>query len=197
MKSFKTQIVVFLSLLFTVISCKTKKVESEKIKQIEKESISRHLDSLSIVKLNSVFNLEAKQSEFKNTFILKSLNLLDSTGQAVPFHFKHFIDGKLNEEIYLKGGTLTNEKESTQKATSKKENVNTKEIKRIEVDVGLKKEKESLKLTNTKQLDVNGFQFGFYLWLLLIVIILITIRYINKKYNILEKFKSILNITEV
>ncbi len=188
---------ILLLTLFLFLGCKTKQLTVEKLVEIEKQSLSMQIDSLSIVKLKSVLDLETKKSEFQNNFSLKSYNLLDSAGNAIPLHYKHFVNGKLKEEIYLQGGELIHETVSKQENNSKKENLVLNQTKRIEVDVGFIKVKENSKLIKNKKIEVKGFQFGFYLWLLLIVIIIFILNHLNKKFNLFEKFKSILNITEV
>lgn len=181
--------IIALTLCF---GCKTKMKTVEKSIEIENLSFEKHFDSLIQLSIRMQLDYQKKQSSINSNFVLKSVPNFDSLGNQKPLIYKHYIDGKLAEEIYLEGGELhqLNEVKETQESEQKNESIAKTE--RVESDVGLKvkKGKEALKLD--KKVEVKGFQFGFYLWLFFIVIALVILGWIAKKFKLPDKLKTVL-----
>ena len=181
----------YLIVLIFLFGCKTKSLTVEKSVEKEKESFSRYFDSLIKQSIKTQSDWQKQQSFISSNLILKSSYEVDSLGNRKPFHYKHFVNGELKEEIWLEGGDIVSEtassepKESENKSESKKENT------RVEVDVGQEKNKVVKLKKKGKQVQVKGFQFGFYLWLLLLIIIIVILRWLAKKFNLFDKLKSI------
>ena len=181
-------------LLITIglFSCKTKTVTVEKSIEKEKESLSRHFDSLIKQSINYQLEWQKNQSSVTDNLKLSSISELDSLGNRKPFHFKHYVDGQLKEEIFLEGGEINKETTSKKSDSVEKKIEKKQENTRIEVDVGQKKAAEKLKIDKAKKAEVKGFQFGFYLWLFLIVVVLIVLNWISKKIKLPDKIKALL-----
>ena len=180
-------------LLITIglFSCKTKTVTVEKSIEKEKESLSRHFDSLIKQSINYQLEWQKNQSSVTDNLKLSSISELDSLGNRKPFHYKHYLDGQLKEEIYLEGGEINKETTSKKSDSVEKKVEKKQENTRIEVDVGQNKAAEKLKIDKAKKAEVKGFQFGFYLWLFLIVIVLIVLNWISKKIKLPDKIKAL------
>ena len=174
-----------------VLGCKTKTVTVEKTREKEISEMKRHFDS--IFQLSVKYQLEWQKSQLaiNSNLVLTSASVFDSSGNRMPFHYKHFVDGNLKEEIFLEGGEINAQTETKEtKATEKKEESKV-EKGRIEVDVGQKKATEKSKAKKAKVAKVKGFQFGFYLWSFLIIIVLIVLNWISKKLKLPDKLKNL------
>ncbi|MCC9072439.1 hypothetical protein LNQ49_12685 [Flavobacterium sp. F-65] len=183
-------------LFMFLFSCKTKTVTTEKEFITEKESASRYFDSVFKESLDLHLDYQKRQWEFNDNLKLSSISDIDSSGNRKPFHYKHFVDGKLKEEIYLEGGEINKQTDSKQYNQSEKKDEIKSEKTRIEVDVGYKKETKKKTLNKNKKADVKGFQFGFYLWLFLIIIVLIVLNWISKKIKLPDIFKKMFGKNE-
>lgn len=186
MKLFKY---IAVSLLF--ISCKTKTVTVEKTIEKEKESFSRYFDSLVQQSIHTQLDWQKKQSRIADNLKLSSISELDSSGNRKPFHYKHYVDGALKEEIYLEGGEINKETTSNQSDSVEHKQEHKQENTRIDVDVGQKKAAEKLNIDKNKKAEVKGFQFGFYLWLFLIIVVLFVLNWISKKIKLPDKIKAL------
>ena len=189
----KTYLLLVAIVLF---SCKTKTVTVEKSIEKEKESLSRYFDSLFQQSVKMQLEWQKKQSASTDNLKLSSLAELDSSGNRKPFHYKHYVDGELKEEIYLEGGEINKETASNKSDSFEHKNEHNQEKTRIDVDVGQKKDSEKIALKKAKKAEVNGFQFGFYLWLFFIVIALIIINWIAKRLKLPDKVKALLGFKE-
>ena len=175
-----------------VLGCKTKTVTVEKTREKEKESLSRHFDSLIKQSINYQLEWQKNQSSVTDNLKLSSISELDSLGNRKPFHFKHYVDGQLKEEIFLEGGEINKETTSNKSDSVEHKKEHKQENTRIDVDIGQKKAAEKLKIDKVKKAEVKGFQFGFYLWLFLIVVVLIVLNWISKKIKLPDKIKALL-----
>jgi hypothetical protein len=185
----KTLKYILLALL--VFSCKTKTVTVEKTREKDISEMKRHFDSM--FKLSVKYQLEWQKSQLavNNNMVLTSIAELDSSGNRKPFHFKHYVDGNLKEEIFLEGGEINSQTESKETKSSEKKKGSKVEKGRIEVDVGQKKATDKLKLDKAKKAETKGFQFGFYLWLFLIIVVLIVLNWVSKKLKLPDKLKDL------
>lgn len=175
-----------------VLGCKTKTVAVEKSILKEKEYLSRYFDSLFQQSVKMQLEWQKNQSSVTDNLKLSSISELDSSGNRKPFHYKHYLNGELKEEIYLEGGEINKETTSKKSDSVEKKIEKKQENTRIEVDVGQKKAAEKLKIDKAKKAEVKGFQFGFYLWLFLIVVVLIVLNWISKKIKLPDKIKALL-----
>ena len=187
MKTLKYIVVAFL-----LFGCKTKTVTVEKSIVKEKESMSRHFDSLLKQSINTQLDWQKKQYSITDNLKLSSVAQLDSFGNRKPFHFKHYVDGQLKEEIYLEGGEINKETKSNKSNEAEHKQENKKENTRIEADVGQKKAGEKSTFDKNKKAKVTGYQFGFYVWLLLLIIIILILRWIANKFKLGDWFKAVL-----
>lgn len=181
---------IAISMLF--FSCKTKTVTVEKTIEKEKESMSRHFDSLFQQSLKMQLDWQKSQSSVTDNLKLSSLTELDSLGNRKPFHFKHYVDGQLKEEIYLEGGEINKETTSNKSDSSENKQENKQEKTLIDVDVGQKKEAKKATLNKAKKAKTNGLQFGFYVWLFFIIIALLVLGWIAKRLKLPDKLKALL-----
>lgn len=181
----------YIVLALLVFSCKTKTVTVEKTREKELSEMKRHFDS--VFQLSVKYQLEWQKSQLaiNSNLILTSASILDSSGNRIPFHYKHFVDGNLKEEIFLEGGEINSQTETKETKTTEKKKESKVEKGRIDVDVGVKKEAEKSKETKAKKAEVNGFQFGFYLWLFLIIVVIIVLYWISKRLKLPDKFKDL------
>lgn len=191
MKSLK-----FIALALFLFGCKTKTVTVEKTLEKDKELYAMHFDSLIKVSIKTNLAIQSQQSIISDQLVLSSISQLDSFGNRKPFHYKHYVDGQLKEEIFLEGGDI-NKKTDTQEAlASEKVEASKFENTRVDVDVGIKKEAEKSKVDKNKKAVVTGFQFGFYLWLFLIIVVLIILNWVSKKFKLPDKLKTLLGTKE-
>ena len=174
-----------------VLGCKTKTVTVEKSILKEKEYLSRYFDSLFQQSVKMQLEWQKNQSSVTDNLKLSSISELDSLGNRKPFHYKHYVDGQLKEEIYLEGGEINKETTSKKSDSVEKKIEKKQENTRIEVDVGQKKDSEKNALNKAKKAAVTGFQFGFYLWSFLIIIVLIVLNWISKKLKLPDKLKNL------
>lgn len=182
----------YLALSMLVFSCKTKTITVEKSIEKEKESITRHFDSLFQQSLKMQYEWHKKQSALSDNLKLSSISELDSLGNRKPFHYKHYLDGQLKEEIYLEGGEINKETTSNKSDSDGKNNLNKQETTKVDVDVGQKKADSKSSLNKAKKATVKGFQFGFYVWLFLIIIVLIVLNWVAKRLKLPDKIKAFL-----
>lgn len=185
--------VVLIILFLALIGCKTKTVTLEKSREKDKESMFRHFDSLFQSSLKWHLEASKSQSAVASNFKLSSVPVLDSLGHREPFHYKHYVDGQLKEEIYLEGGEINKETISNQSNEVEHKDEVKKEKARIETDVGQKKATDKAKLNKAKKAKTKGFQFGFYLCLFGIIAIIIILAWIGKKFKLPDKFTSLFN----
>ena len=174
-----------------VLGCKTKTVTVEKSILKEKEYLSRYFDSLFQQSVKMQLEWQKNQSSVTDNLKLSSISELDSLGNRKPFHFKHYVDGQLKEEIFLEGGEINKETTSNKSDSVEHKKEHKQENTRIDVDVGQKKDSEKNALNKAKKAAVTGFQFGFYLWSFLIIIVLIVLNWISKKLKLPDKLKNL------
>ena len=175
-----------------VLGCKTKTVTVEKSILKEKEYLSRYFDSLFQQSVKMQLEWQKNQSSVTDNLKLSSISELDSLGNRKPFHFKHYVDGQLKEEIFLEGGEINKETTSNKSDSVEHKKEHKQENTRIDVDVGQKKDSEKNALNKAKKAAVTGFQFGFYIWLFFIVIVLIIMNWIAKRLKLPDKIKALL-----
>lgn len=187
------RVLKYIALSMMFFSCKTKTVTIEKTREKEISEMQRHFDSVFKLSLNHQLKWNKSQFAINTNMVLTSASALDSSGNRKPFHYKHYVDGNLKEEIFLEGGEINTQNETKETKSDEKKQESKVEKGRIDVDVGQKKESEKSKVDKAKKTKTNGFQFGFYLWLFLIVVVIIILAWIGKKFKLPDKFKSIFN----
>ncbi|WP_268848160.1 hypothetical protein [Flavobacterium aestivum] len=187
----KLSILIPLSLL--VLGCKTKTVTVEASRQKEIEEMQRHFDSIFQQSVKHQLDWQKNQLAINSNLVLTSVSELDSSGNRIPFHYKHFVDGNLKEEIYLEGGEINTQTETKEAKAIEKKEESKVEKGRIEVDVGQKKAIEKSKAKKAKVAKVKGFQFGFYVWLFLLIVVIIILNWVAKKFKLPDRFKSLFN----
>ena len=173
------------------LGCKTKTVTVDKYNEKELESMTRYFDSLYKQSLKHQLDWQKNQLSMSSNLILTSVSALDSSGTRKPFHYKHFVDGDLKEEIWLQGGEINAQNEKKETKDSEKKVESKVEKGRIEVDVGQKKAAEKGKATRAKKSKTKGYQFGFYVWAFLLIVVIIILAWIAKKFKLPDKFKSL------
>jgi Fe2+ transport system protein B len=183
----------YVAVSLLVFGCKTKTVTVEKSIEKEKESMTMHFDSLLKQSTNTQLDWQKQQCSITDNLKLSSALELDSLGNRKPFHFKHYVDGQLAEEIYLEGGEINKETKSNKADEVENKQERKQENTRIESDVGQKKQGEKSTLNKNKKASIKGFQFGFYIWSFLLIVVLIILTWIAKKIKLPDKFKSIFN----
>lgn len=181
----------YILLALFVFGCKTKTVTLEKTREKEISEMKRHFDSM--FQLSFKYQLEWQKSQLavNSNMVLTSTSILDSSGNRIPFHYKHFVDGNLKEEIFLEGGEINTQTETKETKATEKKQESKVEKGRIEVDVGKKKATEKSKAKKAKVAKVKGFQFGFYLWSFLIIVVLIVLNWVSKKLKLPDKLKDL------
>ena len=182
----------YIALYMLVLGCKTKTVTVEKSILKEKEYLSRYFDSLFQQSVKMQLEWQKNQSSVTDNLKLSSISELDSLGNRKPFHYKHYVDGQLKEEIFLEGGEINKETTSNKSDSVEHKKEHKQENTRIDVDVGQKKDSEKNALNKAKKAAVTGFQFGFYIWLFFIVIVLIIMNWIAKRLKLPDKIKALL-----
>ncbi|SHG98013.1 hypothetical protein SAMN05443549_109102 [Flavobacterium fluvii] len=181
----------YIALALLVLGCKTKTVTLETSRQKELEEMKRHFDSMFQQSVKHQLDWQKSQLAINSNLVLTSVSELDSSGTRKPFHYKHFVDGDLKEEIYLEGGEINSQTEKKETAATEKKDETKVEKGRIEVDVGQKKATDKSKAKKAKVAKVKGFQFGFYLWLFGIIVVIIILAWIGKKFKLPDKFISL------
>ena len=176
-----------------LFGCKTKTITVETTRQKEIEQMQMHFDSMFQQSIKHQLDWQKNQLDINSNLVLTSVSELDSSGNRIPFHYKHFVDGNLKEEIYLEGGEINTQTETKETKAIEKKDESKVEKGRIEVDVGQKKAIEKRKAKKAKVAKVKGFQFGFYLWLFALIIVLVILAWVAKKFKLLDRFKSIFN----
>jgi hypothetical protein len=187
------KILKYIALAMLVTSCKTKTVTLEKTREKELSEMKRHFDSIFQLSVRHQLDWQKSQLAINSNLVLTSASVLDSSGNRNPFHFKHYVDGNLKEEIFLEGGEINAQSETKETKTTEKKEESKVEKGRIDVDVGQKKAIEKSKAKKAKVAKIKGFQFGFYLWSFLLIVVIIVLAWIAKKFKLLDRFKSIFN----
>lgn len=184
--------VICIIVILLLFGCKAKSVTLEKSSEIEKINYLKHFDSLVQLSLKLQLEYQRKQRFISSSYVLKSIPNFDSLGNKKPLIYKHYIDGKLAEEIYLEGGELNQLNEVKESHEVEQKNESIFKTERVESDVGLildtKKDTSNL----IKKAEVKGFQFGFYLWLFAIIIALVILYWLATKFKLLDKLKTVL-----
>lgn len=187
----KSSYLIFVLLL--VFGCKTKAVTGEKTKTKEVEYFVKTFDSLFEKATQARFELYRKQSLISSNLVVTSFPQYDSMGKRKPFHYKHFINGELKEEIYLDGGDINKATSEVQTKINEKKQENKTEKAIGKGDLNQKKITKKATTNKAKKVKVTGFQFGFYAWAFLIIVALIILRWVVKKFKLPDRFKSFLN----
>ena len=187
----KKVLCICVSLSLFALGCKTKTVTFDKSNEKELESMTRYFDSLYQQSIKHQLDWQKKQLSMNSNLVLTSISEPDSSGTRKPFHYKHYVDGDLKEEIWLQGGEINTQTETKETKDSEKKDELKVEKGRIEVDVGQKKAIEKSKVKKAKVAKVKGFQFGFYLWLFCIIVVIIVLAWIGKKFKLPDKFISL------
>jgi hypothetical protein len=185
------KVLKYIAIALFVFGCKTKKVTIDKVKENEFSEMKRHFDSTYNLYLKHQLDWQKNQIDFSSNLVLTSAPVLDSSGNRIPFHYKHFVDGNLKEEIILEGGEINAITETNETKIDEKKQESKVEKGKIDVDVGIKKAAAKSKKAKAKKAEVKGFQFGFYLWLFLIIVVLIVLYWISKKLKLPDKFTSL------
>lgn len=184
--------IFYLVICLILFSCKTKTITTERTSEKDFSTSSLYLDSLFKQSLNIHLNSRKDQYLINENLKLSSSIELDSLGNRKPFHFKHYVDGKLKEEIYLKGGEITKNIDSSTLKQSENKEVAKIEKTLMETDVGKEQTTKKETLNRNKKTTTTGFQFGFYVWSFLILIVLIILRWSSKKINLPNSIKKML-----
>ncbi|MEY4902569.1 MAG: hypothetical protein RLZZ292_384 [Bacteroidota bacterium] len=178
----------YLVFILLLSCCSTKNKTVQKDFESSKYVYSKHFDSLIKQSISTHLEWQKKQSSVVDNLKISSQIELDSLGNRKPFHFKHYVDGLLKEEIYLEGGIINKETSAKQEETQENKQETKQEKTKIDVDVGQKKASITAKITKDKKVEVKGLQFGFYLWLVVLIILV----WVSKKLKLPDKIKEIL-----
>lgn len=181
----------YILILMACLGCKTKEVTASKSFEKESAAMSRHFDSLFELSLKMQLEWQRNQSSLVDKLSLSSLAEPDSSGNRKPFHYKHYLDGQLKEEIFLQGGEINKETSKNESAASGKLNESKVENGQFESDVGAKAASDKSTTDKNKKAEVKGFQFGFYVWLFAIIIALVILNWISKKLKLPDKIKAL------
>jgi hypothetical protein len=92
----------------------------------------------------------------------------------------------------LEGGELSQSNETKQLNESEHKDENKVEKGRFESDVGAKAKAKAAKKAKAKKGKTTGFQAGFYIWLFAIIIAVLVLRWIAKKFNLVDRFKTVI-----
>lgn len=184
--------ILYIIVLLLFLGCKTKLKTVDKTSEIEKNNYQIHFDSLVKLSINMQLEYKKKQSLISSNFILKSVPIFDSLGNQKPLIYKHYIDGKLAEEIYLEGGVLNQSNEVIESHELEQKKGSIAKTERVESDVGLKLYRKTDTSNLNKKAKVKGFQFGFYIWLFAIIIALVILGWIANKFKLPDKLKTVL-----
>lgn len=182
----------YIALALLVLGCKTKTVTLETSREKELQEMKRHFDSIFQLSIKHQLDWQKSQLAINSNLVLTSVSELDSSGTRIPFHYKHYVDGNLKEEIFLEGGEINSKTETKETAATEKKDETKVEKGRIEVDVGQKKAADKSKAKKAKAAKVKGFQFGFYLWAFALIVVLVILAWIAKKFNLFDRFKTVL-----
>lgn len=183
----------YIALALLVLGCKTKTVTLEKTREKELLEMKRYFDSIFQLSVKYQLDWQKSQLAINSNLVLSSVSELDSSGTRKPFHYKHFVDGDLKEEIYLEGGEINSKTETKESKIDEKKEESKVEKGKIKVDVDQKKAIEKSKAKKAKVAKVKGFQFGFYLWTFALIVVLVILAWIAKKFKLIDRFKSIFN----
>ena len=181
----------YIAVSILVFSCKTKTVAVDKSNEKELESMTRYFDSLYQQSIKHQLDWQKNQLSMSSNLVLTSISELDSSGTRKPFHYKHYVDGDLKEEIWLQGGEINTQTETKENKDSEKKDELKVEKGRIEVDVGQKKASKKSGITKAKKAKTKGFQFGFYVWAFLLIVVIIVLAWIAKRFKLPDRFKSL------
>lgn len=180
----------YLLIAIVCLSCRSKSVTVEKSYEKEKESFSKFFDSLVKQSIQNQYNWQQRQNSFTNSLLLRSSNDIDSLGNKKPFHFKHYIDGDLKEELWVQGGEIESKSESKERQESETKLEQKNVATGVKVQSGHLKNNKKGSGAKAKEVDVTGFQFGFYIWLFLLIIILALLSWMARRFKLFDKFKS-------
>jgi cobalamin biosynthesis Mg chelatase CobN len=174
-----------------LVGCKTKRLTVEKAFEKEREAYAKHFDSVVKQSIKNELQWVKNESLSTKNLVLQSVAVLDSSGVRQPFHYKHYVDGNLKEEIYLQGGEIAKKEAAKQTATTEQKSEFKTENTRVDVDVGAKKATENTSKSKEKEAKTTGFQFGFYAWLFAIVIVILILRWIANKLKLPFAIKEV------
>lgn len=133
------KLVKYIAVFLLILGCKTKTVTIDKSIEKERELISKRFDSLFQSLLKWQLEASKSQSTLSSNFKLSSAPVLDSLGHREPFHYKHYVDGQLKEEIFLKGGEINKETKSSKTDEVEKRQEHKQEKTNIESNAEKKK----------------------------------------------------------
>ncbi len=179
------QFCILVSIFLLVIGCRTRKVQKHQESKVETKKVQVSQESVAKIEVEKLHEIaeNLKSSNFNH-----QLNLtpkIDNTGVVQPVEYKELRNGKPYREIYIKGGSLNENKQVKSKANEKRYNSIVKQNKQLKsqlvkaLDIILQWEQRQ------RQIEAKGFQFGVYLiagFGLLLLIALGYFEYRIKKY---------------
>lgn len=179
--------VIICLLMACIVSCKSKQNTVSKEKSSFDLNYKRTLDSLVEERVKERLELLSEHESQTRSFSFNSVPVFDSLGNRLPFHYKHFVDGNLKEEIWLEGGDVANNAES--KSESKRELAvlekhNSTAIKANATEAVQETTKKVKKDRVTK---VQGFQAGFYITWVVIILVLIVLWWLARRFKLWDK----------
>lgn len=184
---------LYIIMLLFVFGCKTKAITADKSNRKEFEYFVKTFDSLFEKATQQRLEFYKKQSLISANLMLTSFKQYDSLGNRKPFHYKHFIDGELKEEIYLEGGDIEKNTASNYNEVAGNVKASSTEKAAVKVDLSQNKTTKTKTADKKAKVKVTGFQFGLYAWLFLILIAFLVLLWVAKKFKLPDRFKRFLN----
>lgn len=178
---------LLLILTAIVTGCRTRKVDVQIAEQEESASVQLQRESALKKNLELIKQMvdESRVSSFNQALSLTPV--LDGSGVAQPVSYVENRNGKPFREIYITGGSLSENKQERDSSGSYITQLQQKEI------VGLKMKLDSVVATRAESLvkekgvKVFGGQFGIYVLGGIVILVLILIGYVEYRIRQFNK----------
>lgn len=192
---------------------KTRKKAETEAKNREKTNSSENSSEGSSVHANStekelsgnqIKKEDSKQENTTSTEVTLKPSIDPKTGEKKPSSYQEFENGKPTKELVLNGDGSVTYKSNSSSSFEKKAEETKSVVKKSKDSISIEEKSASKNSNSEFQGDYSqssssfesekkktGFQFMVYVWIFLIIIAIVIIWYMNRRFNITGKIRSL------
>lgn len=160
-----------------LVACKSKKIDATKEKEVSQLEAIQKLDSLTLVNLTMLEKLKTQSLLESTKFQLETIT--DTNGVVQPLEYKHVKNGKVAEEITLKGGKLLRNKDTKKQSFNQTKTTKKDEKKQLKKESKTTENKEVKRKTKQTDVEVKTGTFGTYITFIVIVIVILVLAWLG------------------
>lgn len=172
--------------ILSVTSCRTRKVVSNDEQRSEKQDVKIARENEAVKSLQELKNRVEKSRVFDFSQALSLIPVRDSSGVAQPVSYRELREGRPYREIYIQGGTLSENKQSKTQEHEQRYNNLVKQNQKLKTQ--LLKAVEIMEQIDIYQrkVEAKGMQFGAYLIAAVVLLFAMLLGYVEYR---IRRFK--------